>query len=362
MSLWTQYVREVLALQGDLGEGPAAATIRSFAGPVNERDALRAAIGIVDRSYRGLLEITGADRAAWLHNLTTNQVKTLSAGDGNCAFVLNLQGRILFDLNVLVDAESIWLDLDRQWLERAQSHFDKYTIMEDVTVTDRSEESIRFAFVGPQTAELLSQLDAPHASNWPSLGLKQVVWRGETIRAFRHEFCGSFAVECVVPAALAVPFWEDVTADTRSPRATPVGWDAVQESRIECGIPWSGMEITDEYLPAETGQSERAVSFNKGCYLGQEVVERMRSRNVVARRLVGLQFTAAEMPCVPADLCDVDGATVGKMTSACHPAGRDGPIGLGYVKTASSTAGTNLTVQCGGQSSPCHVVDLPFET
>jgi len=360
MSLWTQHLTEVLSLRGELGEVTAGLTIRSYSGPENERDALNAAVGVVDRSYRGLLEITGGDRAAWLHNLTTNQVKTLSAGDGHYAFVLNLQGRILFDVNVLVDAESIWLDLDRQWLDRARSHFDKYTITEDVTVTDRSEESVRFGIAGPRVADLLAQFDAPHAPNWPSLGLKQFAWSGETIRAFRHDFCGAFAVECVVPAALAVAFWEDVTAETRSPRATPVGWDAVQESRIEAGIPWPGREITDEYLPAETGQSERAVSFHKGCYLGQEVVERMRSRNVVARRLVGLQCPAADTPNVPADLCDADGATVGKMTSACHPAGRGGSIGLGYVKTASSVAGTSLAVRYAETSSPCQVVELPF--
>jgi len=208
MSLWTQHLTEVLSLRGELGEVTAGLTIRSYSGPENERDALNAAVGVVDRSYRGLLEITGGDRAAWLHNLTTNQVKTLSAGDGHYAFVLNLQGRILFDVNVLVDAESIWLDLDRQWLDRARSHFDKYTITEDVTVTDRSEESVRFGIAGPRVADLLAQFDAPHAPNWPSLGLKQFAWSGETIRAFRHDFCGAFAVECVVPAALAVAFWE----------------------------------------------------------------------------------------------------------------------------------------------------------
>lgn len=315
---------------------------------------------MADRSHRGLLEITGTDRVAWLHNLTTNQVNTLARNDGNYAFALNVKGRILFDMNVLAREDALWLDVDRAFLDTACKHLDKYIIMEDVSITDRTEDWVRFGLAGAGAAKVLEGLGAANVSNWPSLGLNAVTWTNETLPAFRHDFCGSFGIELFVPAGEAVNFWQALTGDERTPRVHPVGDDAVQVCRIEHGIPWPGREITDEYLPAETGQMERAVSYNKGCYLGQEVVERMRSRDVVARRLVGLRFSGRESPPIRGDLTDDTGTTVGNLTSACHSVALNAVIGLGYVKTACARRGIKLRIDCESGMQACEVVELPF--
>jgi aminomethyltransferase len=171
------------------------------------------------------------------------------------------------------------------------------------------------------------------------------------IPVFRHDLCGPFAVELLVPAAHGAAV---LHALLDRHNAIPVGDDVVQVRRIEAGIPWPGREITSEYLPAETRQQERAVSFQKGCYLGQEVVERMRSRHVVARQLVGLRLeTAAEQG---ASILDADGKPVGQLTSAGRSPFLNAPIALGYVKTALSSSGTRLIVG----EVPALVVDLPF--
>ncbi|MCH8148792.1 MAG: folate-binding protein YgfZ [Planctomycetes bacterium] len=360
MSLWLQFVDQLL----ESGSQPTAEYDRPgvgrFGAIEREYDALADGPAIVDRSYRGLLEITGSDRGPWLHNLTTNQVKPLSSGDGNYAFTLNLKGRILFDLNIMVRADSIWIDLDRRFLGIAMQHFDKYTIMEDVKVADRSDEWVRFGLVGSGTAELVSRFGVTTAANLPFLGMTDIRFSDVEVPLLRHDFCGPFALELFVPAEHAVECWRSLTDESQSPHAVPVGDDAVQVRRIEAGIPWSLREITDEYLPAETGLMEKAVSETKGCYLGQEVVERMRSRQVVARRLMGLEIAGSDCPKAPADLLNADAKVVGKLTSACHSPAKAGLIGLGYVKTASGAVGGRLGVSWEDGTTEGVLVDLPF--
>jgi folate-binding protein YgfZ len=369
---WQEFVQTQLdnGAVGVIGDAPPR--IARYAALETECQALDTGPAFVDRSYRALLEVTGADRATWLHNLTTNQVKNLGRGEGNYAFVLNIQGRILFDVNLLVRADSIWLDLDRRFLETAKKHFAKYSITEDVAVADRSDEFVRFGMVGSGAVSLLSELGAPNAGVMPTLGLSQIGWRGATIPLMRHDFCGPFAVELFLPADSAVDFWR---THVESGKAVPVGDEAVQVRRIEAGIPWPGHEITDEYLPAETRQLDRAVNFQKGCYLGQEVVERMRSRHVVARQLVGLrmegstwptsepgaQATGPSIPDLKSQILDPDGKPTGQVTSACHSPTLGCPIALAYVRTAHSTPGTQLTLAGDGPTRiPAVVTDLPF--
>ena len=345
-----------------------------------EYAALREGPAIVDRTYRGLLEVTGRDRASWLHNLVTNQVKPLAPGDGVYAFVLNVQGRILFDVNLLVMRDSIFLDLDRRFLPVAVKHFDKYRIVEDVQLIDRSEDFVRIGLAGEQAKELAAELGAPQAAKMPLLGMTSAQWAGASILLVRHDFCGPFGCELYVPPSAAVELWQALTSGSRQVGAIPAGADAVDVRRIEAGIPWSGREITDEYLPAETGQLGRAVSFNKGCYLGQEIVERMRARGALARRLVGIRWDAPAPPpgascgegkdslCSShvefapsgASLLDPAGKPIGAVTSSCRSPALNQPISLGYLKAASVDAGRQVRAEWNETSALGRVVELPF--
>lgn len=340
-------------------DGPPRAG--SFGDGASEYEALRDGPALVDRSYRGLLEVTGADRAGWLHNLTTNEVKNLGLGEGNYAFATNVKGRILFDLNVLIRKDAIWIDLDRRFLERAKAHFDKYTIMEDVQVVDRSEDHVRLGLVGRNALRMLEQLGAPQARAMSTLGMATVELQGTEVPILRHDFCGPLGVELFVPAEQAIQIWREWVDPGGTLPAIPVGDDAVQVHRIEAGLPWPDCEIADEVLPAETGQHERAVSFQKGCYLGQEVVERMRSRGSLARRLCGLRMEGDTVPPQKASLIGKEGQPVGRLTSVCRSMALSYVIGMGYVKTASCEDGTPLQVQWpDGQPVDAVVVSLPF--
>ena len=359
MNVWTEFVNSQLEHGATVTSDYGIPVVGRYGTLESEYRLLGEGPALVDRSYRGLLEITGSDRASWLHNLTTNQVKALGSGEGNHAFALNAQGRIVFDLNVLIRDESIWVDVDRRFLDPANTHFDRYIITEDVAVSDRSDEFVRLGLVGQRSTELLTELGAPRADNLPVLGLAEVSWGEAPMLLFRNDFCGLFGVEMVVPTARAVELWNWLMAAARPASATPVGDDAVQIRRIESGLPWALREITDRYLPAETGQLERAVSSNKGCYLGQEVVERMRSRGALARRLVGLSIKGDSIPPVETPLVDEVGGAVGTLTSSCYSPARGGVIGLGYVKTAHGAPGSAIRASWEGQSVDAVVMELP---
>ncbi len=312
------------------------------------------------RNDRCWLEVTGKDRLSWLHNLTTNAIKTLKPGEGNYAFVLNIQGRMLFDLNAMICEDSIAIDVDRRWLPVALKHFNKYIIMEDVAVKDRTGEFVRFACVGEKTPEVAQGIGFSQAKVAPLLNLVQIPTASNSVTyAFRSDFCGPFAVEFVATKESSEGFERTLREAVSSQPHSTLTEKVIEFTRIEHGIPWPGFEITDEYLPAETRQLSRAVSFQKGCYLGQEVVERMRSRQVVARQLVLLKVDGAESPPREAEIRGADEKPVGKVTSTCHSIVHGTPIALGYVKTAAASVGNKLAVHWNGQSAVATVLDLP---
>ncbi len=330
---------------------------------MNSRDdyqQLRDGIALVERDDRGLLEVRGRDRLTWLHSFVTNAVKHLGRDEGTYAFALNGQGRILFDVNILVGEDFVWLDIARSFLDVAKKHLNKYIITEDVVLVDRGADFARFSIVGGRAAELFGGFGVPQFSAMPSLGSSTVAWQDGLIRVVRNDFCGPIGGELYVPAAERDAFRAFATSPNAPARAVSVGDDAVQVHRIEAGIPWPGREITDEYLPAETRQLERAVSYTKGCYLGQEVVERMRSRKVVARQLVGLSIDARTPPSAGVALLDDEEKPIGTVTSACHSIALDRVIGLGYVKSAAAAVGTKLSVLPDGERAPVSVIQLPF--
>ncbi len=342
MKTWGQFVEEQIAAGADAASDVERPCVGSYGDVAAEYRALAAGPALVDRTCRGLLEVHGADRVSWLHNLTTNDVEDLPAGDGQYAFALNVQGRILFDLNILVQQESIWLDVDRRWVGFVRGHFEKYIITEDVSILDRSGEFVRIGLAGEAAKGILSDLGVGHAPTMPWLGTTVMRWDDGAVPLIRHDFCGTLALEMLVPAAKAVALWEVLSDSSRPAHAVPVGQDAVQIRRIEVGLPWPFCEITGEYLPAETGQLDRAVSFTKGCYLGQEVVERMRSRDAVARQLVSVKLEGDAVPPAGTTLQDDRDREVGRVTSACRSPAFNSVIGLAYIKTASAEPGTTF--------------------
>jgi folate-binding protein YgfZ len=332
-------------------------TVSHYGAPKAEyEDALNAA-GLYDARSRGLIEITGSDRAVWLHNLVTNAVKTLGPGEGNYTFATNVKGRILFDGNIIVLADRIWFDIDRRYAAKALAHFERYIITEDVRVTDRSREYCRIALLGPRAAEIAAALGARQAGTMASIGSTTVPLAGAPRLLVRHDSAGVLGLEFYVEAADAAACWSELLEIGR-PVIRPVGQTAVDVLRIEAGIPVYGHDIDEDTLPAETQQIERAVSYVKGCYLGQEVVERMRSRGGLARKLVGLKLSGSA-GVHPGNALLADGTSIGRLTSVCESYAAGGTIGLGYAKVAHANPGTVLVVESTTEVK-AEVASLPF--
>jgi glycine cleavage system aminomethyltransferase T len=291
---------------------------------------------LIDRSYRTVLEVTGADRATWLHNLTTNHVKTLQQGQGNYAFALNVKGRILFDMNLMVRKDRIWVDLDRLFLATARAHFDKYIITEDVSMGDGTADgAIRFALVGQRASDVLAGLGLTNAVAMPLLDHTAIEWEKHSVALCRTDPLGCRGFDLWIPAAAN----EGFVRALQGRGVTHVADEKAEVRRIEAGIPAPGREIHDEVLPGETGQFERAVAINKGCYL------RIEGDEVVAS---GAEVSAA------------DGTVVGSVTSGCSSDALESVIALAYVKTAHTEPGTRVTLSRDGHGCSAIVVPLPF--
>lgn len=283
--------------------------------------------GLVDRSGRGLIRARGADRRDWLGNLVTNAIKPLNAGGGAYAFAADVRGRTLFDLNVLALADELWLDLDARVVADAHHHLDRHLIMEDVQLSVATDEYARLGVCGPA---------APTIANELGCGFDELLELGnrpaaeDTAHLVRHSFAGLPGFELFVPRSEAAAWWDRLAEKVR-----PIGCRTVDVLRIEAGIPWYFRDIDDKVIPPETGQVERGISYHKGCYLGQEVIERMRSHGSLARRLVRLRTPDGSDLELPADLA-LEGKNVGRITSLVpHPADGDW-IGLGYLRTKVS--------------------------
>ncbi|NLX20995.1 MAG: aminomethyl transferase family protein [Phycisphaerae bacterium] len=317
-----------------------------YGDPAGEYAAALSGAGLYAAQERGLIEVTGPDRAGWLSNLVTNAVQHLEAGQGTYTFAVNVQGRILFDANVLALPDAIWLDVDRRLVDKAIGHLERHLIMERVTLRESSDAFTRVALLGPRVFDIAEALGATHARAMAALGATVVPLRGQHRLLVRHdELAGVPGLELYVEPEAAVACWRRLLDIGAPVGLRPVGRTAVQSLRIEAGIPVCGEDLDDTVLPAETGQIKRAVSYSKGCYLGQEVVERMRSHgNVAARRLVGLRFASdpGGLPRNTPLFCD--GKECGRLTSRCYSFGLAKYIGLGFVRSAQAAPGTIVTV------------------
>lgn len=306
-------------------------------------------------SDRGLIEITGKDRASWLHNLVTNEVKKLQPGEGNYAFAVNIKGRCVFDGNMLVEADRILLDVDLRWIDVAIKHLTRYTITEDVTLKNVSAAYRRVALMGPGAAGVVGRLCGVNLT--PMAQLQHVIVKiaDADVRMFRNDFAGLPIAEFIIPIESSDRVTTAFDAAGRLPRISD---DAVRMLRIEAGIPASVDDIDEDVVPPETMQIERGISYHKGCYLGQEVIERMRSHGVLPRKLVGIRI-AGDLVAERNAVISVEGAAVGRITSSAWSPALSATLALGYMKSAHVQPGRAVTIGATADAISGEIVSLP---
>ena len=267
--------------------------------------ALRTRAAALDLSGRGLIEAAGEDRARLLHAISTNHIEGLEDGQGCYAFFLNAQGRILADANVLCLADRFLVDTEPETREKLLRHIDKYIIAEDVTLEDATDATAVIGVEGPQAAAVLREHGAPV----PETEYGHADWDGVRVARISATGAGGFRIFLPRGGAAAM------LALLNLPQATAEEQRIV---RLEHGRPRYGEDITEATLPQES-QQMHAVSFQKGCYLGQEIVERIRARGQVHRKLVKLEYARGERP-------------EAQITSEAWSPGEGKIVALGYVR------------------------------
>lgn len=311
-------------------------TAADFGNVRAEFNALISSCGVYDLGWRAKIALTGGDRTRWLNGMVTNNVRDLPVGHGLYAFLLNPQGRIQGDLYAYNRGDSLLLDIDRSQVEKILAIFDHYIIMDDVEVSDQSEKLTTIGVAGPASSAILKTagFDVPELK---SLQFAEVSWRGKPVTFVRSDKQTGESYELWITPENAAEVWGAVARAG----AVPVGTTAFDMFEIAGGIPRYGRDIREKDLPQETEQ-ERALNFSKGCYIGQEIVERIRSRGTVHRKLTGFEVHGASPK--PGTRMQVDGKDVGEATSfASLPLeDRDYPVALGYLRREFAVPGKEL--------------------
>ena len=337
MGLTALQSQEQASGAAETAEYRGATTAARFSDPQVEFAALRERSGVYDLGYRAKISLTGGDRVRWLNGMVTNNVRDLVVGHGVYAFLLNAQGHILGDLYAYNRGESITVDSDRNQLEKMLATFDHYIIMDDVEVKDLSAESTALGVGGPKAQEILSAAGfaIPVMS---ALQIESISWNGLDCTLVRADDPQQASYEIWLAPMGVKQLWAALLAAG----ATPVGSEALELQRIVTGVPRYGVDIRERDLPQETEQA-RALNFNKGCYVGQEIVERIRSRGAVHRMFTGF---LADGVVEPGSKVLAGEKQVGEITStACvRLSNTERIIGLGYIRREVGTPGREIMI------------------
>src|SRR5712671_265993 len=332
-----------------------AATAARFSDPRTEFDGLRTGCGVYDLGFRAKISLTGDDRVRWLNGMVTNNIRDLAQGHGVYAFLLNPQGRILGDMVAYNLGESLLVDTDRGQVEKILATFDHYIIMDDVEVENLSDKLTAVGVRGPSSRAILqgAGLKIPELMPLQTFSLQCdcecgcmdcTIVRGEDPAHEEYEIW------------VAPQFVEQLWKALLAAGATPVGAEALEMDRIASGIPLYGVDIRERDLPQETEQA-RALNFSKGCYVGQEIVERIRSRGSVHRKFIGFVSQNGAPITVGAKVMIGDAAgekEVGEITSATTLALQS--IALGYIRREHAIPHKEVTI--AGEKA--WVAALPF--
>jgi tRNA-modifying protein YgfZ len=301
---------------------------------------LREECGLLDRSGRGVLLVSGADAAEYLQGQLTNDVEGLEPGDGQYSALLDRKGHMQADMRVLrPGAEEIWVDTEPEALAATRRHLEMYSIGRDVKVADVSEEQAILSLIGPRAVEIAG-----------TAALPENACEASTIAGVECLAAGTASgIDLIVAAEEAGRLRDALLAAG----AVEVSSEAVEILRVESGTPRFGAEMGTATMPAEAGIVETAVSFTKGCYIGQETVARLHYKGRPNRHLRGLRLSASAAPGAALRLGEKEVGQLGG--SVVSPA--FGPIGLAILRREAEP-GAELAV--GEDGVTAQVVDLPF--
>lgn len=288
------------------------------------------------------IELTGTDRAKFLHNFCTNDILKLSPGRGCEAFICNVKGRVIGHVTVFVGETSLWLESVPGAAAALTAHLDRYLIRENVTITDRSADVAEILLLGDGSSALLSTILGEATSTDAALHQSQVrTLSGSDINVARIDRLGDPTWLLIVPRSATTALVQRM----ETAGAVQLNDAQVESLRIAAGFPHYGRDMTDEHLAQEVGRTARCISFTKGCYLGQEPIARLDALGHTNRELRRLSSTAV-IPLIAGMMVRDEANTqdIGVITSAASDPDGHGSVALGYLKSRWLAAGTKVSV------------------
>lgn len=313
-------------------------------------------VALIDKNYRAYLSFTGPDRMRYLNAILTNNIKDLPVGLGNVSLLLNPQGHILAEIETYAFAERLFCVSYAMIREQLIAWLDKYIIMDDVSLTDETARYGTLAVEGPKAAAAVKELTGVELRQLGELAsmdaeilrspqddtlgksLAQVLIPCRVVKRSQGGIAGA---EFVVERGRVAELWGILLEVVRGHGGGPMGYTALSAQRLVLGAPWFGYDFGEKQIPHEAGLENSHISYTKGCYTGQEIVERVRSRGQVNRRRVELLFTGDAVPEAGAVLT-VDGKEMGVVTRAARTWDPPRVIGMGYVRKEANAPGTSL--------------------
>lgn len=307
-----------------------------------EYDFARASVGLIDKNYRSLLSLTGADRARYLNAMLTGNIRDLAPGCGVLSLLLNPQGRILAEVETYALADHLLCASHAMIRARLVATLEKFIIMDDVALDDVTDRAATLALEGPKTPQILREATGFDWNSLPALGHAEVKFGEIPCRVIHRAPCGTPSAEFIVDRQHLAALWQTLLAEARAHGGGPVGYDALNILRLEAGIPWFGADFDDNQIPHQAALEATHISFTKGCYTGQEIVERVRSQGNVQRRRVMLRFAGDAVPARGEPLFAGE-AEVGFVTRAARSPKFESVIGMGYVRREQIEPGSKVT-------------------
>jgi folate-binding protein YgfZ len=337
-------------LAGNYGDVPA------------EHQALCESAGVLDFSIRGRLCLTGGDRVRFLHGQVTNDVKSLRAGEGCYAALITAKGKMQSDMNIYCLPEELLLDFEPGLTAIVSERLQKYVIAEDVQVIDVAPNYGLLSVQGPKSESVIRAVgigdDLP-ARPFGFVRKPDTVF--SEIHVMNQPRLGTSGFDLLAATDQIQALKKNLVRAAKSSGGRECGSEAFDIARIEAGIPRFGVDMDETISPLEAGLETRAISFNKGCYIGQEVISRIRTYSEVAKALRGLRL-ADNLKSLPnkGDKLFHDGKEAGFVTSATVSPRLKANIALGYVKREVNQLGTELSLRTADGESRTRIVELPF--
>jgi folate-binding protein YgfZ len=321
--------------------------------PQTQLAALLQTVGVTPLDHTGWIRVTGDDRVRWLNGMVTNATQQLKSGEGNYNFLLSVQGRIQGDATIFAEPDALLLETAASQVPALMALLDRFIIMDDVELADVSDAQTGLLVAGPQAASLLAKIGLP-VQSLPALNRQPFEWNSTVVTVI-HAYSPIIPRYELWTSASNAPELLHTVLDAGAILCEPQSLDWL---RMLEGTPLYGVDIRDRELPQETAQT-RALHFSKGCYLGQEIVERIHSRGNVHRTFAGFRLDG-NLPATGSKL-EADGKEIGELTSvaAIPMPGADAvQLALGYVRREALDRGSPLLYP-GGVATP---ISLPFSS